>query len=81
LEESFDKELPGRLYSILDAKYATQASQGDAREANAKVVQMLVLMRNKNQIRNLVKEFLISLTAMMIPVRKMQLKIVWILLM
>ena len=52
LEDSFEKELPARQDTVLDVTDATQASQGDAREANAKVMQVLVLGFNKPALVN-----------------------------
>jgi len=43
LEERFEKKLPARQYSVLNVTDVTQASQGDACKANAKVMQVLVL--------------------------------------
>ena len=43
LEESFNQELPARQDSVLDVTDTTQADQSTAREANAKVMQVLVL--------------------------------------
>ena len=41
LEDSFEKELPARQDTVLDVTDTTQAFQADAREANAKVMQVL----------------------------------------
>ena len=52
LEDSFEKELPARQDTVLDVTDTTQAIQADAREANAKVMQVLVLGFKKPALVN-----------------------------
>jgi hypothetical protein len=52
LEETFDKELPARQDTVLNATDTTHAIQADAREANAKVMPVLVLGFKKPALVN-----------------------------
>ena len=52
LEEPFDKELAARQDTVLGASDPAEAIQGDAREANAKVMQVLVLGFKKPDLVN-----------------------------
>ena len=52
LEDSFEKELPARQDTVLDATDTTQAIQADACESNAKVMQVLVLGFKKPALVN-----------------------------
>ena len=54
LEEPYDKELPARQDTVLDATDTTQAVQADAREATAKVMQVLVLGFKKPALVNII---------------------------